>query len=48
MAAAARRLLDESALRARMATAARARAEALFRPEPAIDGYVDVYRRAVG
>jgi hypothetical protein len=31
-----------------MAAAARARAEALFRPEPAIDGYLRVYRWAVG
>jgi N-acetyl-alpha-D-glucosaminyl L-malate synthase BshA len=48
MAGSARRLLDDPLLRGRMAAAARARAEALFRPEPAIEGYLRVYRRAVG
>jgi N-acetyl-alpha-D-glucosaminyl L-malate synthase BshA len=48
MSARARRLLDDPALRAEMAAAARLRAETLFRPEPAIDGYLRVYRRAVG
>jgi N-acetyl-alpha-D-glucosaminyl L-malate synthase BshA len=48
MAASARRLLGDPLLRGRMAAAARARAEALFRPEPAIDGYLRVYRWAVG
>jgi N-acetyl-alpha-D-glucosaminyl L-malate synthase BshA len=47
MAARARRLLDEPGLRREMAAAARRRAETLFRPEPAIEGYLRVYRRAV-
>jgi len=48
MAAAVRRLLDDPALRQRMAAAARARAETAFRAEPAIEGYLEVYRRAAG
>jgi L-malate glycosyltransferase len=48
MAACARRLLDDPALRRRTAAAARHRAETLFRPEPAIARYLDVYRRVVG
>jgi glycosyltransferase involved in cell wall biosynthesis len=47
MAACARRLIDDAALRARMAAAARRRAETRFRPEPAIDRYLEVYRRAI-
>jgi N-acetyl-alpha-D-glucosaminyl L-malate synthase BshA len=46
MAACARRLLDDPDLRRRMAAAARRRAETRFRPEPAIERYLDVYRRA--
>ena len=48
MAACARRLLDDPALRRHMAAAARLRAETLFRPEPAIARYLEVYRRVVG
>jgi N-acetyl-alpha-D-glucosaminyl L-malate synthase BshA len=47
MAAGVRRLLDDPSLRAAMGAAARRRAETLFRPEPAIEGYLGVYRRAV-
>ena len=46
MAAAVRGLLDDPALRQRMAAAARARAETAFRAEPAIEGYLELYRRA--
>jgi N-acetyl-alpha-D-glucosaminyl L-malate synthase BshA len=47
MAASAARLLDDPALRARLATAARARAEALFPVEPAVDRYEAIYRRVL-
>ena len=48
MAACARRLIDDPALRRHMAAAARLRAETLFRPEPAVARYLEVYRRVVG
>jgi N-acetyl-alpha-D-glucosaminyl L-malate synthase BshA len=48
MATCARRLLDDPTLRRRMAAAARHRAETLFRPEPAIARYLEVYRRVAG
>jgi N-acetyl-alpha-D-glucosaminyl L-malate synthase BshA len=47
MAASVGRLLDEPALRARLGGAARARAETLFRVEPAVDRYEAIYRRAL-
>jgi len=47
MAEAALRLLTDHALAARMAAAARRRAETTFRREPAVDRYLDVYRRAL-
>ncbi len=48
MAACARQLIDDPMLRRHMAAAARHRAETLFRPEPAIARYLEVYRRVVG
>ncbi|HVT08825.1 MAG TPA: N-acetyl-alpha-D-glucosaminyl L-malate synthase BshA [Polyangia bacterium] len=47
MAAAARRLLDDAPLRARFAAAARHRAATQFRRDPAVDRYLDVYRRVL-
>ena len=47
MAASALRLLDEPALRARLAAAGRARALAEFRTEPAVDRYEAIYRRVL-
>ncbi len=47
MTAAARRLLDDAALRGRFSAAARRRAETQFRRDPAVDGYLDVYRRVL-
>jgi glycosyltransferase involved in cell wall biosynthesis len=47
MAARARRLLDDPARRREMSAAARRWAERSFRPEPAVDSYLRVYRRAV-
>ncbi|HVU50533.1 MAG TPA: N-acetyl-alpha-D-glucosaminyl L-malate synthase BshA [Polyangia bacterium] len=48
MAASAARLLDDAALRARLGAAARARAVAHFRAEPAVDRYEAVYARVLG
>jgi len=47
MTAAARRLLDDPALRARFAAAARLRAETQYRRDPAVDSYLAVYRRVL-
>ena len=47
MAARARRLLDDPVRRREMSAAARRWAERNFRPEPAVDSYLRVYRRAV-
>jgi N-acetyl-alpha-D-glucosaminyl L-malate synthase BshA len=47
MAAAARRLLDDPSLRARFGAAARRRAETQYRRDPAVDGYLAVYQRAM-
>jgi N-acetyl-alpha-D-glucosaminyl L-malate synthase BshA len=47
MAASLGRLLDDPALRARLGAAARARAETLFRVEPAVDRYEAIYRRVL-
>ncbi len=47
MAAAARRLLDDASERARLGAAGRRRAETQFRRDPAVDRYVDVYRRVL-
>ncbi len=47
MAAAAGRLLDDPALRARLGAAARRRAETQFRLDPAVDSYLAVYRRVL-
>jgi N-acetyl-alpha-D-glucosaminyl L-malate synthase BshA len=47
MAGCARRLLDDEALRRTMATAARRRAETQFRVEPAVDRYLEIYRRVI-
>jgi L-malate glycosyltransferase len=47
MAAAARRLLDDAPARARFGAAARRRAESEFRLDPAVDRYVDIYRRVL-
>ncbi|HXJ19306.1 MAG TPA: N-acetyl-alpha-D-glucosaminyl L-malate synthase BshA [Polyangia bacterium] len=47
MAAAARRVLDDPSVRARLGAAARRRAETMFRMEPAVDRYVDIYRRVL-
>jgi N-acetyl-alpha-D-glucosaminyl L-malate synthase BshA len=47
MADAAGRLLDDAALHARFAAAARRLAETRFRVEPAVDRYVAVYRRVL-
>ncbi len=47
MAAAARRLLDDPPLHARLAAAARHLAETRYRVEPAVDRYVAVYRRVL-
>jgi N-acetyl-alpha-D-glucosaminyl L-malate synthase BshA len=47
MAAAARRLLDDAPLRARLGAAARRRAETEFRLDPAVDRYLAVYRRVL-
>jgi N-acetyl-alpha-D-glucosaminyl L-malate synthase BshA len=47
MAASTGRLLDDTALRARLGRAARAHAEAHFRVEPAVDRYEAVYRRVL-
>ena len=46
MADAVLRLIGDRALARRMSAAARARAETTFRREPAVDRYLDVYRRA--
>jgi N-acetyl-alpha-D-glucosaminyl L-malate synthase BshA len=48
MAACAGRLLDDEPLRRRMALAARQRAETHFRVEPAVDRYLEIYRRLTG
>jgi len=40
-------LLDDDARAHHMALAARRRAEHAFRPEAAVDRYLDVYRRAL-
>ena len=48
MAASAARLVDDPSLRARLGAAARARAVADFRAEPAVDHYEAVYRRVLG
>ena len=48
MADAVLRLLTDGALRARYGAAARARAQTRFRPEPAVDRYLAVYRRVMG
>ncbi|HVV48624.1 MAG TPA: N-acetyl-alpha-D-glucosaminyl L-malate synthase BshA [Polyangia bacterium] len=48
MAAAARRLLDDGALHARLSAAARRLAETRYRVQPAVDRYVSVYRRVIG
>lgn len=45
MSASTLRLLEDGALRARFAAAARARAETLFRVDPAVDRYEAIYRR---
>jgi N-acetyl-alpha-D-glucosaminyl L-malate synthase BshA len=47
MAAAARRVLDDPSLQARLGAAGRRRAETLFRMDPAVDRYVDIYRRVL-
>jgi hypothetical protein len=47
MAAAARRVLGDGTLAARLARAARARAETLFPVEPAVDRYEALYRRVL-
>ena len=47
MAAAARRLLDDASGRARLGASARRRAETQFQLDPAVDRYVDVYRRVL-
>ena len=47
MTAAARRLLDDPALRARFAAAARLRAETQYQRDPAVDSYLAVYRRVL-
>ncbi len=47
MTAAARRLLDDPARRARFGAAARRRAETQFRLDPAVDAYLAVYRRVL-
>jgi N-acetyl-alpha-D-glucosaminyl L-malate synthase BshA len=47
MAASAARLADDAALRARLGAAARARAVADFRAEPAVDRYEALYRRVL-
>jgi N-acetyl-alpha-D-glucosaminyl L-malate synthase BshA len=48
MAASAARLVDDPDLRVRLGAAARARAVADFRAEPAVDRYEAVYRRVLG
>lgn len=48
MAVCARRLLDDQPLRRRMGAAARGRAQAQFRVEPAVERYVEIYRRVLG
>jgi L-malate glycosyltransferase len=48
MTAATRRLLDDVPLRVRFGAAARHRAETQFRRDPAVDRYLDVYRRVLG
>ncbi len=48
MAKQVRRLLTDPDLHARMSRAARARAEAHFQLEPAVDRYQAAYRRVVG
>jgi N-acetyl-alpha-D-glucosaminyl L-malate synthase BshA len=47
MTAVARQMLDDPDLRARLSRAARRRAETQFRREPAVDRYLDVYRRVL-
>jgi N-acetyl-alpha-D-glucosaminyl L-malate synthase BshA len=47
MAAAVRRLLDDPGARSRLGAAARRRAETQFRLDPAVDRYVDIYRRVL-
>jgi N-acetyl-alpha-D-glucosaminyl L-malate synthase BshA len=47
MAASVGRLVDDPALRARLGTAARARAETRFPLEPAVDRYEAIYRRVL-
>ena len=47
MAAATRRLLDDAPARARLGGAGRRRAQTQFRLDPAVDRYVDIYRRVL-
>jgi glycosyltransferase involved in cell wall biosynthesis len=42
------RLLDDEALRAKMARAARQRAVTVFQVAPAVEKYAAVYRRVLG
>jgi glycosyltransferase involved in cell wall biosynthesis len=48
MSASALRLLEDGLLRARFGAAARARAETMFRVDPAVDRYEAIYRRVMG